>query len=224
MTRQTTDPGVAEHPDAQKYVKTFLYSCAGALLSALVLALFAHPALAQGDAAAGRQLGYTCIGCHGIPSYRNAYPSYRVPKLGGQKSAYLTAALRAYRDGTRPHPTMQAQGSSLSDQDIDDLVAWIGESGEARDELDAQTAGMPDAARTCVTCHSTAGAEMEPVPPVLSGQHQDYLEHSLLQYRNNLRGVNVMNSFAAGLTPADMRTLAQFYASRDGLVTLHEKE
>ncbi|MEX0976733.1 MAG: c-type cytochrome [Woeseia sp.] len=205
-------------------MKTFSYPYAVAALSALVLAIFAHPAAAQGDAAEGRQLGFTCIGCHGIPSYRNAYPSYRVPKLGGQKSAYLTAALRAYRDGTRPHPTMQAQGGSLSDQDIHDLVAWIGETSEARDELDAQTAGLPDAARTCVTCHSTAGAEMEPVPPVLSGQHQDYLEHALSQYKNNARGVNVMTSFAAGLTPADMRALAQFYASRDGLVTLREKE
>jgi cytochrome c553 len=203
-------------------VKRLFLPCASAALSAFVLAVLAAPAAAEGDVEEGRKLGYTCIGCHGIPSYRNAYPSYRVPKLGGQKPAYLKAALRAYRDGTRPHPTMQAQGSSLSDPDIDDLVAWIGVAGAARDELDARTAGLPDAARTCVTCHSTAGSEMEPVPPVLSGQHQSYLEHALGQYKENARGTNVMTSFAAGLSAAEIQQLARYYASHDGLIPLSD--
>ena len=46
----------------------------------------------EGDPRAGKPLAYTCLGCHGIEGYRNAYPSYRVPKLGGQKAAYLVAA------------------------------------------------------------------------------------------------------------------------------------
>ena len=41
----------------------------------------------------GAELGYSCLGCHGIEGYRNAYPSYRVPKLGGQKAAYLVIAI-----------------------------------------------------------------------------------------------------------------------------------
>ncbi len=68
---------------------------------------------------------YSCLGCHGIDGYRNAYPSFRVPKIGGQKREYLATALKAYRAGTREHPTMQAQGSDLSDQAIDDLAAWF---------------------------------------------------------------------------------------------------
>ena len=88
-------------------------------------AFLASPAAAQGDAERGAKLAYTCQGCHGIEGYRNAYPSYRVPKLGGQKAAYLVAALQGYRDGTREHATMQAQAASMTDQDMQDLAAYF---------------------------------------------------------------------------------------------------
>lgn len=191
------------------------------LTAVLVLICAVSPqALAQGDVESGRQLGYTCLGCHGIPGYRNAYPSYRVPKLGGQKGDYVNAALRAYRAGTREHPTMQAQGNSLSDQDIEDLVAWLGEIPPAADEVTAETDGLPEAARTCVTCHGTAGKAVAPAPPVLSGQHPSYLQQALDQYRQTKRGNTVMNSFAAGLEPADIEQIAAFFASREGLSAL----
>ena len=40
-----------------------------------------------------------------------AYPTYHVPKLGGQNSDYIEIALQGYRDGSRSHPTMHAQAS-----------------------------------------------------------------------------------------------------------------
>ena len=91
----------------------------------VLMALLAGPAQAAGDAAAGKIKANTCMGCHGIPGYNNAYPTYRVPKLAGQAPEYLAAALKEYRSGQRPHKTMQAQASSLSDQDIDDIAAYI---------------------------------------------------------------------------------------------------
>jgi len=84
------------------------------------------PALV-GDAERGRQLAYTCQGCHGVSGYKNAYPSYHVPLIGGQSAAYLMNALNGYREGTRMHPTMQAQARSFSDQDIADLTAFLAE-------------------------------------------------------------------------------------------------
>ncbi|MEC9364485.1 MAG: c-type cytochrome [Sinimarinibacterium flocculans] len=92
---------------------------------ALAASLTAPAAFAQGDAEAGRVKSSTCMGCHGIPKYNNAYPTYRVPKLGGQPAAYLASALKAYRSGERPHPTMHAQAASLSDQDIADIAAFL---------------------------------------------------------------------------------------------------
>jgi cytochrome c553 len=79
----------------------------------------------KGDAAAGKQLTYTCQGCHGITGYKNAYPSYHVPKIGGQSEQYLLSALTEYKKGTRKHPTMQAQAQSFSDQDIADIAAYL---------------------------------------------------------------------------------------------------
>lgn len=79
----------------------------------------------EGSAEEGRMLAYTCMGCHGIPEYRNAYPAYRVPKIGGQSQEYLTNALSEYKRGTRKHPTMEAQAKSFSDQDIADLAAFL---------------------------------------------------------------------------------------------------
>ena len=78
-----------------------------------------------GDAARGRQLVYTCQGCHGVEGYKNAYPNYHVPKIGGQTESYLVSALTAYGKGERKHPTMQAQAQSFSDQDIADIAAFL---------------------------------------------------------------------------------------------------
>jgi cytochrome c553 len=84
---------------------------------------------ASGDVAAGKIKAYTCTGCHGIPGYSNVYPTYKVPKIGGQNFEYLTIALKAYRDGERNHPTMDLQAQSLSNQDIEDVSAYFASLG-----------------------------------------------------------------------------------------------
>jgi len=91
----------------------------------LALATAATPAFAKGDAKVGKQLAYTCTGCHGIAEYKNAYPNYRVPKIGGQSEQYLVAALTEYKKGERNHPTMTAQAQSFSDQDIANIAAYL---------------------------------------------------------------------------------------------------
>ncbi len=87
----------------------------------------AAPAAAPitGNADKGRTLTYTCQGCHGITGYKNAYPNYHVPRIGGQSAEYLINALTEYKKGARKHPTMQAQSESFSDQDIADIAAFL---------------------------------------------------------------------------------------------------
>ncbi len=109
-------------------MKSWAYACGlGLLLSAL-------SAQAAGDVEAGKVKADTCMGCHGIVGYTNAYPTYRVPRLGGQHAAYLEAALKAYRSGDRKHPTMHAQAATMSDQDIADLAAWLSQAGNAEEK------------------------------------------------------------------------------------------
>lgn len=99
------------------------------IAACLALAFAPSAALAQqavsGDPESGRVLTYTCVGCHGIEGYKNAYPHYHVPKIGGQPAEYLTNALTGYRNGTRKHPTMGVQAQGFSDQDIADIAAFL---------------------------------------------------------------------------------------------------
>lgn len=185
----------------------------------LACAFLASPAAAQGNAERGAKLAYTCQGCHGIEGYRNAYPSYRVPKLGGQKAAYLVAALQGYRDGSREHPTMQAQASSMSDEEMQDLAAYF--SSIANETVAAggsETAGI-EAASTCVACHGQNGISVSPTWPTLAGQYEDYLVHALNQYRDGTRKNAVMAQMAIPLTDEDVKVLARYYASLEGLET-----
>ncbi|AKC85461.1 c-type cytochrome [Pseudoxanthomonas suwonensis] len=85
----------------------------------------ATPVVPVGNPETGRLLTYTCQGCHGITGYKNAYPSFKVPLIGGQSAEYLAQALHDYQQGKRKHPTMQAQAQSFSDQDIADIAAFL---------------------------------------------------------------------------------------------------
>lgn len=88
------------------------------------------PVFAEGNIEAGQLKAYTCTGCHGIPGYNNIYPTYKVPKIGGQNYQYLVSALKDYRDGERDHPTMELQANSLSDSDIEDVSAYFASLGQ----------------------------------------------------------------------------------------------
>jgi cytochrome c553 len=98
-----------------------------ALICAALLAGagIAPAVMAEGDLEKGRLNAQTCMGCHGAPGMRNAYPGYRVPKLGGQHPEYIVAALQAYRSKLRSHPTMRAQAANLSDEDMADIAAYF---------------------------------------------------------------------------------------------------
>jgi cytochrome c553 len=68
-----------------------------------------------------------CIGCHGIPGYKTAFPEvYHVPLIAGQQPGYIISALKAYKAGQRSHPSMRGIAASLSDQDMADLAAYYG--------------------------------------------------------------------------------------------------
>jgi cytochrome c553 len=74
------------------------------------------------DAKAGRQKAAACAACHG-PLGVSVTPD--APNLAGQPAVYLTAQLKAYRDGTRRHEVMTLMAKPLSDADIDNLAAWF---------------------------------------------------------------------------------------------------
>ena len=85
---------------------------------------------AEGDAEAGSVKAIPCMGCHAIPGYSNTYPTYHVPRVGGQRSEYIVAALKAYKAKERSHRTMQAQAATLSEDDMKNIAAFFSSKPE----------------------------------------------------------------------------------------------
>lgn len=197
---------------------------AAVVVLAVALLGFSSPeAMAEGDPARGEAVAYSCLGCHGIEGYRNAYPSYRVPKLGGQKTAYLVAALKGYKDGSRQHPTMQAQAKSLTDQEIEDIAAYLATLGNETVLAGGTEGASFEGAATCAACHGQNGIAASPQWPTLAGQYEDYLAHALKQYRSGKRANAVMMPLAANLTDAQIAQLAAYYSRLEGLETTVEE-
>ena len=68
-----------------------------------------------------------CIGCHGIPGYKTAFPDvYHVPKIAGQSPAYIVAALKAYKSGERSHPSMRGIAATLTEENMKELADYYG--------------------------------------------------------------------------------------------------
>lgn len=176
-------------------------------------------AQAAGDAERGAKLAYTCLGCHAIPNYKNTYPTYSVPKLRGQTPEYIVIALQGYRNKERSHGTMHAQAISMSDQDMADIAAFLSDTPVKSNPAAKPVGTAPEAAAVCVSCHGTDGVGITPEYPTLAGQHADYLQRALTDYKRGGRKNAVMAGFAGGLSDADIKALARYYAAQPGLTT-----
>lgn len=177
----------------------------------------AAPVMAQsaptGNAARGKTLAYTCLGCHASEGYKNVQPMYSVPRLNGQTAAYLVAALKGYKSGERGHMTMHSHAMSMSEQDMWDVAAYLGGTPLKADAV-KQVGTPPAAAQVCVSCHGNNGVGITADYPHLAGQYRDYLARSLKDYANGGRKNAVMAGFMGALKPADIEALAAYYAAQ----------
>jgi cytochrome c553 len=105
------------------------HSLAIGTVVAVALGAIATPALAQENKIPIENKIAQCQGCHGIRDWKTAFPEvYHVPKLGGQKQAYIVAALKAYKSGERDFPTMRAIAADLTDEQMQALAKYYGAS------------------------------------------------------------------------------------------------
>ena len=182
-------------------------------------AVSAHAA--DGDAKRGKVLAYTCHGCHGVPDYKNAFPNYSVPKLGGQNAQYLINALNGYAGGDRPHQTMHATASTLFEQDRADIAAFL--QAEVVQPSKQVVGTPPPTTQTCVSCHGSDGAKtIGPEYPILAGQHPDYIVHALEDYKSGKRKNPIMAGIVAGVDAKDFEAIAEFFGQQHGLCSTDE--
>lgn len=185
----------------------------------------------EGDADTGADLHqtYWCASCHGPDGLSQ---SRNYPSVAGQIATYTYKTLLDYRDGRRMEVTgrsmaMAASVASLTDQDLADLAAYYAKADAPRkgdpvatpDEiLSLVRHGDPQRLITpCASCHGVTGAAgVRPETPALAGREADYLQRTLLAYRDGARSNDTakgMRFFAERLTDAEIAELAAYYAA-----------
>ncbi len=173
----------------------------------------------NGNAGHGKELAGTCAGCH---NETNANP-----QLNGQLPTYIYKQLVDYKNGNRKDPTTAMNGlaSTLSDQDMADVAAWYGKQpvnpgkGGAKDLTGIVSKG--DGRRmepSCSSCHGFSGQGERVDTPRLAGQKAEYLEKTLLAYKNGVRANDIysrMRFIASKLSDQEIKQLAEYYSKLD---------
>jgi cytochrome c553 len=162
------------------------------------------------DSNAGKALAASCAACHG-ENGNSKKPQW--PSLAGQKPVYLSAQLKAFRDGVRDNATMKAMAGKLSDADIDNLAAYFAglkPESAGGDAALAKTGAEKYA--MCAGCHGAKG-EGNGIFPRLAGQQPTYLATQLKNFKSGARQGGPMGAMAANLTENDMQALSAYEGS-----------
>jgi cytochrome c553 len=184
---------------------------------------------AKGDAKAGEKKIAMCIGCHGIVGYQASFPEvYKVPKISGQNAKFIVAALTAYKQGERKHPTMRGIAESLSEQDMADVAAYYSTHGVTAGAA-APKAAVPAGKvaellkkGNCASCHGDNFSKpIDPSYPKIAGQYADYLFVALKSYKQEGsttwgRSNGVMAGVAKQFSNAELKEISKYIASVDG--------
>jgi cytochrome c553 len=190
-----------------------VFAAGFALAAASAFAQTAADASAlKGNVAHGKAISYTCLGCHGVDGYRNAYPNYSVPKLVGQHPEYIIAALQEYKGDQRSHLTMHSQASELSDQDMADIAAYFSGTVLQPGPVPANAPPAPAAVAVCAACHGATGVSVVPNYPILAGQHADYLKREIAEYKDGGRKNPIMAGMSATIKDSDIDALADYFS------------
>lgn len=162
-----------------------------------------------------------CSGCHG--SGGNAELPY-VPRLAGQRQAYLSARLDSFRHTAKPaadqilhlhrHADAYMVGiaHAVTLNELAVAARWYsvqapvggrGSSSAAGRELYSK--GLPSSkVPPCASCHEAESA------PILAGQNAEYVTEQLELFRRGIRTNEAMTRIARALTRGDAKAVAAY--------------
>ena len=123
------------------------------------------------------------------------------------------SALKAYRGKQRSHGTMYAQASSLSDQDMEDVAAYLADAVLPAAAPATGTAPQK-VTELCSACHGANGVGIAGIYPTLAGQHADYIARALVEYQKGDRKNPIMGTFAGALSAAEVKAIADYYGAQ----------
>jgi len=159
-----------------------------------------------------------CAACHGADG-NSVIPQN--PKLAGQVPGFIADQLLKFKSGERENAIMTAQVANLTEEDmlaIDDFYAaqqpQLGAISEDMQEPaligeKIYRGGEPSMSiSACMSCHGPSGKGIPVRFPRVSGQHVEYLEQQLLDYKTGKRSSDIMNSIAFRLSEQQINSLA----------------
>ena len=177
---------------------------------------------AKADPAKAQQIVNTvCIACHGADGNS---PAPANPKLASQHAEYINKQLTNFKSGERKSPIMAGMVAALSPDDMRNLAAYF--SGQkpapaaAKDkDLAAKgekiyrggiaSIGVP----ACTGCHGPTGSGLPVQFPRLAGQHGEYIETQLKNFRISERANDpgkMMQIVAMKMSDQDMKAVAEY--------------
>ena len=151
-----------------------------------------------------------CESCHGA---KGGSQDPQFPILAGQHFYYLYVQLKDYKEGSRKNEIMSNIVADLSKEDMKALAQHFSEPELAKQGEASSESGQ------CVQCH-LGGYEGESRIPRLAGQHPEYLEKTMLDFKEKIRTnsaakSSLLNAFKA----IDIKAMAIFL----GGLQVHEK-
>jgi cytochrome c553 len=172
------------------------------------------------DAEKGKVAFETCRGCHSSAGYSNVYPTYYVPKIGGQREKYTIAALIAYKEQARARGSMTANAFDLSEKTIKNIAAHVQNSGGSISPAPAagDLINGKKLAESCLSCH-TDKLDDGGSNPILAGQYGNYLVKAMKDYQSGKRKNPIMQGMVKDLSSDDLEDIAAYFASMKGLTT-----
>jgi len=193
------------------------------------MALIAHAQTkgpAKPDAARGQQIAsQVCAACHAADG-NSTIPGN--PRLAQQHADYLYKQLVDYSTAqgqakpARENPVMNGFATQLSDADKRNVAAWFASQAakpqfaKSKDSLELGQriwrAGIPEkSVPACAGCHGPAGSGIPVQYPRIAGQHAEYTETTLKNFREGVRRNNTpMQQIAARLSDAEIKAVADF--------------
>jgi cytochrome c553 len=194
---------VAASPFASSYL------CRVAALAALILAPTGALAV---DVTEKAKLCATCHGEQGIPINKTT------PVIWGQNAGYLFYQLRDFKSGARKNALMEPIAAQLQQEELLPLAEYFSkqkwpnlQQPSAPDDV-ATKAQKAIASIGCIGCHLDH-FQGDGTTARLAGQWQDYLQATMLAFRDKSRGNNPgMSDLMKATSTDDIAALSQYLA------------
>jgi cytochrome c553 len=162
-----------------------------------------------------KETAQVCAGCHG----ENGVPVDKAtPIIWGQNEGYLYLQLRDFKSGARKNDTMGAIAASLEKDDMKALAAYF--SGLKWPDLQQPSAASNVASKAqtsiasigCTGCHLQQFQGDGSTPRIASQQH-NYLQATMLAFRDRSRGNNPgMSDLMNAASPDDLAAISNYLA------------